>query len=74
MQISYGDISYTAVNIEQNRVKVDYQLPAANAAAARSSSCSAAKWSIALENTSPWGDMSLEDSTEVSLYRVVRAN
>jgi hypothetical protein len=61
VEVSDGDVPYKVVRVSNSIKAKDRKKsePAANAAAVRISSCSAAKCSIAFVKTSFWGDMSL---------------
>ena len=58
-KISNSDIAYWSVVSTDTIVAVLFGVPAANAAAVLTSSCSSEKCSIAILKTSGWGDMSL---------------
>ena len=59
LKITNGNVSW-GLMVSMYHRSIDKDVPAAKAAAARNSSCSAAKCSMALEKMSAWGDMSLQ--------------
>lgn len=58
-KVSNSDIAYLSAVSTDTTVAVLFGVPAANAAAVLTSSCSSEKCSIEILKTSGWGDMSL---------------